>query len=157
MVCVTKQAEGLQFFLHFLGYFPYFYNILWDDHCPRGGKWWFLCCWHWAWQTPDILNKRGSMSLTRAWWWSPLWRHVGTTCQLVSHVGRCSLSYPVLRPLAIGLGLPCDIMGIFPLLYLCFPWEDSTLSLVTLPFFAVRPIRTLSLICASRERIVHSL
>ena len=43
---VTKQAEGLQFFLHFLGYFPYFYNILWDDHCLRGGKWWFLCCWH---------------------------------------------------------------------------------------------------------------
>ena len=36
---VTKQAEGLQFFLHFLGYFPYFYNILWDDHCLRGGKW----------------------------------------------------------------------------------------------------------------------
>ena len=43
---VTKQAVGLQFFLHFLGHFPYFYNILWDDHCLRGGKWWFLCCWH---------------------------------------------------------------------------------------------------------------
>ena len=27
---VTKQAEGLQFFLHFLGYFPYFFTTFFE-------------------------------------------------------------------------------------------------------------------------------
>ena len=64
-------------------------------------------------------------------------------------MGQDTLSYPILGPLAIGLGLPCDIMGIFPLLYLCFPWEAMTFSEHSLVYFAVHSIRTLSLICAS--------
>ena len=101
---VTKRAVGpvlfhslsIPFELHSIQgriFFPIFCNIIWDYHCLRGGKWWFLCCWHWAWHG--------------AWHRIPLLHHVGTCCHLTWSWERHSLSYPILHwSLAIGMGNP---------------------------------------------------
>ena len=86
---------------------PHFCNILWDCHCLRGGKWWFLCCWHWAWQSADHLASVGTWAWHGAWQELPLLHHVGTCCHLTWSWECCSLSYPIpYWSLVIGMGNP---------------------------------------------------